>query len=125
MGLLEDLEAQGISPQRVYGDGAYDAAELRRITADLFDAELQTPRNPRRRGGRATAPRLLKGRRSAVERAIGRLKAFLRLGDLKVGGLRAVAIHTLLALIAMLLLALSASAHRLPAKIRCLRSLAA
>ena len=123
LSILEDLEANGISPRHIYGDGAYDAAAFREVTMSLYDAELHTPRNPRRHSGRASAPKTLKCRRSSVERTISRLKTHLRLGELKVGGLKAVTIHILLALTTMLIVALSAAAHQLPAKIRCLRSL--
>ena len=120
--LLDDLEEA--KPKRAYGDAAYDSEALRETSLNLYDIELHTPRNPRRRRGKAKSNKTFKRMKSIVERAFSRLK-LLRFKDLKVKGFTSAAIHFLLALVTMLVVALSATGNRLNRKIRCIRSLAA
>jgi len=122
LNLLDDIEAA--EPQHAYGDAAYDSQDLREASLNLYDIELHTPRNPRRKGGKARSNKTFKRMKSTVERVFSRLK-LLRFKDLKVKGFASTAIHFLLALITMLVVALSATGNRLNRKIRCIRSLAA
>jgi len=122
LNLLDDLEEA--EPKRAYGDAAYDSKALREDSLNLYDIELHTPRNPRRKGGRARSRKTFKRMKSIVERVFSRLK-MLRFKDLKVKGFTSAAIHFLLALVTMLVVALSATGNRLNRKVRCIRSLAA
>lgn len=122
LNLLDDVEEA--DTEHAYGDAAYDSEALRMASLNLYDLELHTPRNPRRRGGRARSSKTFKRMKSIVERVFSRLK-LLRFKDLKVKGFASAAIHFLLALVTMLVVALSATGNRLNRKIRCIRSLAA
>jgi len=122
LNLLDDIEEA--EPQHAYGDAAYDSQDLREASLKLHDIELHTPRNPRRKGGKARSNKTFKRMKSIVERVFSRLK-LLRFKDLKVKGFTSTAIHILLALVTMLVIALSATGNRLNRKIRCIRSLAA
>ena len=122
LNLLDDLEEA--EPKRAYGDAAYDSEALREASLSLYDIELHTPRNPRRKGGKARSNKTFKRVKSVVERGFSRLK-LLRFKDLKVKRFNSVAVHLLLALATMLVVALSATGNRLNRKIRCIRSLAA
>jgi len=122
LNLLDDIEEA--EPEHAYGDAAYDSEALREASKSLYDIELHTPRNPRRKGGKARSNKTFKRMKSTVERVFSRLK-LLRLKDLKVKGFTSVAVHFLLALVTILVLALSAAGNRLNRKIRCIRSLAA
>lgn len=122
MNLLEDVEEA--DPEHAYGDTAYDSEALRDASLNLYDIELHTPRNPRRRGGKAKSNKAFRRMKSVVERVFSRLK-LLRFKDLNVKGFISVAVHFLIALVAMLVVALSATGNRLNRKIRCIRSLAA
>lgn len=121
LNLLDDIEEA--DPKQAYGDAAYDSEALREASLGLYDIELHTPRNPRRKGGKARSNKTLKRMKSTVERVFSRLK-LLRFKDLKVKGFNSVAVHFLLALTTMLVVALSATGNRLNRKIRCIRSLA-
>lgn len=123
LNLLDQVEDPA-APEHAYGDAAYDSEALRQASMSLYDVELHTPRNPRRRGGKAKSSKTLKRMKSAVERVFSRLK-LLRFKDLKAEGFASAAIHMLLALITMLAVALSAKRNGLTRKIRCIRSLAA
>jgi len=122
LNLLDDIEEA--EPQHAYGDAAYDSQDLREASLKLHDIELHTPRNPRRKGGKARSNKTFRRMKSIVERVFSRLK-LLRFKDLKVKGFTSNAIHILLALVTMLVIALSATGNRLNRKIRCIRSLAA
>jgi len=123
LGLLDQIEDSATS-EHAYGDGAYDAEALRTASISLYNLELHTPRNPRRKGGKAKSSRTVKRRKSPVERVFSRLK-LLRFKDLKVKGPASTTIHILLALVTMLAIAISATANRMTNKIRCIRSLTA
>lgn len=122
LNLLGDIEEA--ESEHAYGDAAYDSEALREASLSLYDIELHTPRNPRRKGGKARSSKTLKRMKSVVERVFSRLK-LLRFKDLKVKGFTSTAIHFLLALVTMLVVALSATGNRLNRKIRCIRSLTA
>jgi len=122
LNLLDDVEEA--EPQHAYGDAAYDSQDLRQASLNLYDTELHTPRNPRRKGGKARSNKTFRRMKSIVERVFSRLK-LLRFKDLKVKGFTSTAIHFLLALVTMLVVALSATGNRQNRKIRCIRSLAA
>lgn len=122
LNLLNDIEEA--DPKHAYGDAAYDSEALREASLSLYDIELHTPRNPRRKGGKARSNKPFKRMKSIVERVFSRLK-LIRFKDLNVKGFNSVAIHFLLALVTMLVVALSATGNRLNRKIRCIRSLAA
>jgi len=122
LNLLEDMEEA--EPEHAYGDAAYDSEALREASLNLHDIKLHTPRNPRRKGGKARSNKTLKRVKSAVERVFSRLK-LVGFKDLKVKGFTSTAIHMLLALVTMLVIALSATGNRLNRKVRCIRSLAA
>jgi len=121
LNLLDDIE-EG-DTEHAYGDAAYDSKALREASLNIYDLELHTPRNSRRNGGKARSNKTFKRMKSIVERVFSRLK-LLRFKDLKVKGLTSVAVHFLLALVTMLVVALSATGNRLNRKIRCIRSLA-
>lgn len=122
LNLLDDIEEA--DPKHAYGDAAYDSEALREASLNLHGVELHTTRNPRRKGGKARSSKTLKRMKSIVERVFSRLK-LLGFKDLKVKGFTSIAIHFLLALVTMLVVALSATGNRLNRKIRCIRSLAA
>jgi len=72
-------------------------------------------------------PKRLKGlyrHKASAERTISRLKEHLNLENHKVRGLRNIAIHALLCIIAMLLAALTAIKHGKPEQIRAITRLA-
>lgn len=122
LNLLDDMEEA--EPKRAYGDAAYDSEALREASLSLYNIELHTPRNPRRKGGKARSNKPFKRMKSVVEPVFSRLK-LLQFKDLKVEGFASIAIHMLLALKTMLIGAFSAKRHGLTRKIRCIRSLAA
>jgi hypothetical protein len=111
------------TPEHAYGDAAYDSEALREASLSFYNMELHTPRNPRRKGGKAKSSKTLKRVKSAVERVFSRLK-LLSFKDLKVKGFTSTAIHILLASVTMLVIAISARRNGLTCKIRCIRSLA-
>jgi len=55
LNLLEDAEEA--DPEHAYGDAAYDSEALRETSRSLYNLELHTPRNPRRKGGRPETAR--------------------------------------------------------------------
>jgi len=116
LNLLDDIEEA--EPEHAYGDAAYDSEALREASKSLYYIELHMPRTPTTEGRRGSKQQNLQTK-STVERVFSRLK-LLRLKDLKVKGFTSVAVHFLLALVTILVVALSATGNRLNHKIRCI-----
>ena len=119
--LDKTLEATGGQFKKMVGDSQYSSRKFRKKASDCgVEAVIPYPANqhPNEKGllrvdkhfrshGPAREKRFYR-RRASVERTISRLKEQLGLNRHKVRGLRNIAIHVLLCIITMLLVALAA-----------------
>lgn len=112
----------GLKASMDCGDAIHDTKATRRFVKSM-GAKAFIDHNPRRDGGRKKPPsKTYRRLKASVERIFSRAKRLLYLENIRVRGLKSIAIHVYTIFIAMLAVAAAAHAKGLTKHVRCIRS---